>query len=116
MRLRKKETEYLSIVIYNKFLDEDIVEIMLPANKIKAANGEYSALWKRLRTAIATNEKINKDLIRARIIRFKSLSNDVIILLPSGLKLTFPEDVTDYDLQIIKAQLNVLKMSFNSSN
>jgi hypothetical protein len=105
--------QYLKVVIHNTWIREEVCTIFLPFKSANAVKGKYSKLWKAWRISLANHFKMDKNFIRAKVARYNARGSEIIISLPTGVKLSFPDDVTGYDIKIILAQLKVLEMPFN---
>lgn len=104
----------LHITINNHSDDpvENVMIIQMPLDRKKSQIGFYSSLWRDLKSPLGSILKVDKSFIKAeiKVDRIGDPKN-VIVSLPSGFKLTYPEDINQHDVKIILKQLEVLEMS-----
>jgi hypothetical protein len=99
--------------IENKFIEEPIYTVTMPFDPRRAMKGFYSKYFMKLKSMLSKDENVPAKFIGIKIKRDPKKSNGrVQINLPSGAILNYPDDVDEYDLKIIKAQLDVMKMPF----
>lgn len=101
------------IKITNHFVDlVEIMSISMPLNGYKVMRAFYSSKWRDLKPALASICRVDKRFIKAKTwINQEGDPKNIIVSLPSGFRLTYPEDSTPYDIKIILKQLEVLEMS-----
>jgi hypothetical protein len=102
----------LQVHIFNSLNDKPIIALRYPVTKSKSATGFYSRAWRYLKRAYGNLEHVDQRFIRCQIkiskVRF---TNRVIVYLPGGASLDYPEDITPLEATIVDKQLEVIQMS-----
>ena len=83
----------------------------MPWDYTKAVKGFYSNFWRRVKTGCATNAKLDKMFVKAKIVIGTSNTDRFEMTFPSGMKFNSPFDLNETDFKIIDLHLQALSLS-----
>lgn len=101
------------ITAYHGFLKREILTWEFWYDREKATYGWYSRFWKMTKHSLANDMKADKHWIRCKV-KFKECEPydmRTVLSLPSGFKISMPDDMTDVDYEILQLHLQALKLS-----
>ena len=99
------------ISVFNTFLDEEIVRYIFPYDPYKAMFGWYSSFWRDMKPVLASVKNIDKKKIKANIFLTKNKTDRMKVVLPRGLALDAPFDMSKKDCEIIQMNLESIRMA-----
>jgi hypothetical protein len=103
----------LNLKMYNTINDKEVISFQMPIDPYKCANGFYTRYFNNTKDNIASHQKVNKRHIKIVFSVSKVKTDRWFMKFANGFTANLPYDITNDEINIVLAQVNVLKMPFD---